>query len=59
VSIGLLVAAIWFNYEFIGGSYFMNGIILVLFILKAITKFTNSSTECHSKEDVLSKLELD
>ena len=35
-SVCLLGFAFWFNYKFIGGSYVVNALILIFFILKLL-----------------------
>lgn len=37
-TFGFLLGSIWFNQVFIGGSYFLNGIILVMFIIFLFAK---------------------
>jgi hypothetical protein len=27
-----LCGSVWFNYHFVGGSYFLNGVILIMFL---------------------------
>ena len=43
ISWGFLCGSIWFNYTFIGGSYFMNAIILIAILIWAVVQPASAS----------------
>lgn len=48
LSIAILLAGVWFNNEFIGGSKFVNAVIVILLIMQFISnyfKWTHQETE--------------
>ena len=52
-TFGFLLFAFWFNYKFVGGSYFLNGIILVMFLMVLSAKVGEKKKVFVSKEELL------
>ena len=50
-SYGFLCGTVFFNYEFVGGSYFLNGVILILFMLITYSREKGKATYFNNKEE--------
>lgn len=51
-TFGMLIGSTWFNHHFIGGNYFVNAIILVMFVIMLISK-TSQKWHCfYSLQDL-------
>lgn len=51
-SYGFLAGTVWFNYQFIGGSYFMNGILLMMFLLISFSRASKKTKRFTNKEEL-------
>lgn len=56
-TFGFLCVTVWFNQNYCGGSYFLNAIILVMFIIFLNRKIKNS--EFTSFDEAIKKLQKD
>ncbi len=56
ITFGFLCGSTWFNYNFCGNSYFMNGIILVMFMLFLWAK-EKGEGKFNSKEELITYLQ--
>ena len=54
-SWGFLCGSIWFNYTFIGGSYFMNAMILAAILIYAVIQPASASFT--SKKEAIKYIE--
>ena len=52
-TFSFLCSSVWFNYNFIGGSYFLNAVILIMFLLFIIAKFNSKKYTFHSKKEAV------
>lgn len=43
-TLGSLLVSVWFNYKFIGNSKFLNGTILVMWLLWMVSKANSKTT---------------
>ena len=57
VTFGFLVGSVWFNMEFVGGSYFLNGVILIMFIFWIIGKGKSRIKKFNSNEELIKYLQ--
>tara|TARA_R110000850_G_scaffold25614_1_gene73782 strand:+ start:307 stop:549 length:243 start_codon:yes stop_codon:yes gene_type:complete len=48
-TFGFLCGSVWFNYNHCGGNYFLNGVILVMFIAFVLAR-TTKVKKVNSKE---------
>ena len=53
-TFSFMCGSVWFNYKFVGGSYFLNGMILIIFMLFVYLK--NNSEYFKSKKELLDYL---
>ena len=56
MTFGFLGGTLWFNYNFIGGSYFMNGILLVMFLMLIVGRFNTQSKKFSSSKEAIDYL---
>lgn len=55
-TFGFLVGSVWFNEKFIGGSLFLNGIILIMFILWMFAKTSKKGKVFATESELLEHL---
>lgn len=55
-TFGFLCASVWFNETFCNGSGFMNGVLLVMFLIFLISKFSAKKTTFKSEDDLVEYL---
>ncbi len=53
IDFGAMFIGVWFNYNFVGGSYFLNGFLLVVFILTISGKLNGMKHTFHDKESAI------
>ena len=58
-STTILIGGCWFNYNFIGGSYFVNAIILIILLLFMVGKTAGKHQMFTSKESMIEYLNND
>lgn len=54
-----LVGTVWFNQKYVGGSYFINSVILVMLVLIIYNKADRKSKKFNSRKDLLEFLKND
>lgn len=52
VDFGFLCGTVWFNYHYVGNSKFLNGIILVMFIITVVSKASGQTKRFTNKKDL-------
>lgn len=55
-TFGFMCGSIWFNYSFVGGSYFLNGVILIMFLFFVMAKNTTKKSVFTSKKELIDYL---
>lgn len=55
-TFGFFIGGAWFNHQFIGGSYFVNAILLVMFLLFLMGKAAAKKEIFYSEEELLTRL---
>jgi hypothetical protein len=58
VTFSMLVGSVWFNNAFVGGSYFLNAIILVMFMFFLLAK-TSGKKVFYSRNELIKHLQLE
>jgi len=48
-----LLFSVWFNFHYCGGSYFLNGVLLVMFILMIMSRVDRNVNKIYTVEDLL------
>jgi len=56
---GFMIGTVWFNQKFIGGSYFLNGIILVMLTFFLFAKAKHKLKTFTSKKQIIDYLNKD
>jgi len=56
-TFGLLVGSVWFNHHFVGGSYFLNAVLLVMFFLFLIGKLETKKEVFQNLSDLMAYLQ--
>jgi hypothetical protein len=56
-TFGMLCGSVWFNHAYVGGSYFLNGVILVMFIIFLMSKVGDRKSVFTSKEELIKHLQ--
>lgn len=55
-TFGFLCGSVWFNYQFVGGSHFLNAIILIMLLLFITAKASGRKRTFISKEELIKYL---
>jgi len=58
-TFSLLLVSLWFNYQFIGGSKFVNAVVLIMFLMSVSSKVSSKVKRFTNKEALIKYLQSD